>query len=83
MATARKQRRIGPVMLAAVAYVARHPGCPKLPVAEAVGPHGSRNFGYRAVDRAIVAGLIDAAGTGPYSLTVTVTGAAALAAAAG
>lgn len=45
-------------MLAAVAYVAAHPGCAILPVAEHVGPYGSRKYGYRTVHRAIDAGLI-------------------------
>jgi len=44
----------------AAEYVRRNPGCAMLPVAEAVGPHGSRNFGYRTVHRAIKAGLIRA-----------------------
>jgi hypothetical protein len=58
-------------MLAAWRYVQEHPGCPILPVAEAVGPHGSRKFGYRSVHRAISAGLIMAArdSRGRYSLT--------------
>lgn len=51
-------------MRAAADYVAAHPGCPKLPVARAVGPHGSTQFGYRSVDRAIGAGLIVARGDG-------------------
>jgi hypothetical protein len=58
-------------MLAAWAYVREHPGCPILPVAEAVGPNGSRFYGYRTVHRAISAGLLTAA-RGPrgwYSLT--------------
>lgn len=64
-------RRIGPVMIAAAEYVAAHPGCAKLPVAEHVGPHGSRKYGYQAVDRAIAAGLIAAVQLpgGAYRLT--------------
>ena len=60
----------GPKMLAATAYVAAHPGCCILPVAEAIGPNGSRRYGYQAVHRAIDAGLIVAErGTsGRYSL---------------
>jgi hypothetical protein len=50
--------RHGPKMLLAQAYVARHPGCAILPVAEYIGP--SRRFGYAAVHRAIRAGLINA-----------------------
>lgn len=52
--------RIGPRMAQAVAYVRKHPGCSILPVAERVGPNGSRKFGYRTVHRAIRAGLIRA-----------------------
>jgi hypothetical protein len=75
-----KMNRIGPRMTAAAAYVAAHPGCPKLPVAIAVGPNQSTNFGYRAVDRAIAAGLIEHRGgmAGRYSLYVTDKGAAAI-----
>jgi len=55
-----KTRRIGPQMAAAVQYV-RHCGgaatC-MLEVAEAIGPHGSRQYGYAAVHRAIRAGLL-------------------------
>jgi hypothetical protein len=51
----------GPSMLRAASYVAHHPGVAILPVAEHVGPHGSRKFGYNAVHRAIKAGLILAA----------------------
>lgn len=47
-------------MEAAVAYVAEHPGCAILPVAEHVGPHGSRCYGYRTVHRCIAAGLLRA-----------------------
>ena len=61
-------------MLAAARYVAAHPGCAILPVARHVGPHGSTNFGYRTVHRAIRAGLIHAERTarGTYSLTAEV-----------
>jgi len=52
--------RVGPKMAQAVEYVRDNPGCAKLPVAEHVGPNGSRQYGYRTVDRAIAAGLIDA-----------------------
>lgn len=57
-------RRIGAKMAAAAQYVERHPGCPKLAVAQAVGPNGSTQYGYRIVDRAIAAGLIQALRTG-------------------
>lgn len=57
MADGRKPR-IGPVMCAAWAYVRANPGCSKYEVSRAVGPHGSNNYGNRAVWRAIAAGLI-------------------------
>jgi hypothetical protein len=71
--------RIGPAMKAAVEYVASHPGCPKLPAAEYCGPHGSRKFGYAAVNRAMRAGLIEDRGTERtrYALHVTAKGLAA------
>jgi len=57
-------------MIQAAAFVRANPGCAILPVAEAVGPHGSRNYGYRTVHRAIKAGLIRATvKAGRYSLT--------------
>jgi hypothetical protein len=63
-------KRIGPMMQAAANYVARNPGCAILPVAEYVGPNGSRNYGYRTVHRAIRAGLIRATRkNGRYTLT--------------
>jgi len=49
-----------PRMFAAAEYVAANPGCPILPVAEHIGPNGSRRYGYAAVHRAIKAGLIRA-----------------------
>lgn len=63
--------RVGPKMQAAVRYVENNPGCAILPVAEWVGPHGSRNYGYAIVHRAIKAGLIRAerGEDGKYSLT--------------
>jgi hypothetical protein len=64
-------KRIGPSMQAAVEYVAAHPGCAILPVAKAVGPHGSAQFGYRSVHRAIKARLLVATrANGRYALTV-------------
>jgi hypothetical protein len=51
-------KRIGPCMQAAVSYVRSHPGCAILPVAVAVGPHGSTQYGYKTVHRAISAGLL-------------------------
>ena len=64
--------RIGPQMRAAVDYVRDNPGCAILPVAEAIGPYGSRRYGYAAVHRAIRAGLIQATRrpTGAYCLRV-------------
>lgn len=57
-------------MRQAAAYVRANPGCAILPVAEWVGPHGSRQYGYRTVHRAIKAGLIRATTkNGIYSLT--------------
>lgn len=62
--------RIGPRMLAARHFVAENPGCAILPVAVAVGPYGSRQYGYRTVHRAIRAGLISAEwANGRYRLT--------------
>jgi len=62
--------RIGPRMQEAVEYVRQSPGCAILPVAEMVGPNGSRRYGYATVHRAIKAGLIDAkvSVSGRYSL---------------
>lgn len=54
-----------PQMFLAVDYVREHPGCSILPVAEYVGPHGSRRYGYAIVHRAIDAGLIYGEPTGP------------------
>jgi hypothetical protein len=68
--------RTGPRMAEAAAYVAAHPGCTKLAAALAVGPNQSTNYGYRTVDRAIAAGLIEARGpvTRRYSLWITAKG---------
>lgn len=66
-------QRIGPKMQAAAEYVRHHPGCTKHEVSVAIGPHGSNNFGNRAVLRAIKAGLIEDRGGEPmrYKLYVT------------
>jgi len=65
-----KTTRIGQRMIQATAYVRRNPGCAILPAAEWVGPHGSRQYGYRTVHRAIKAGLISAKiVSGRYVLT--------------
>lgn len=59
-----------PRMFEAVEYVRAHPGCPILPVAEEVGPNGSRRYGYATVHRAIRAGLLvaDKDKAGRYAL---------------
>lgn len=63
---------LGPRMYETRCYVARNPGCPILPVAEHVGPNGSRRFGYRTVHRCLSAGLLQTEqGRGCYVLTVT------------
>lgn len=45
-------------MLQVVEVVKNNPGCSMLVAAEAVGPNGSRKYGYRTVHRAISAGLV-------------------------
>jgi hypothetical protein len=65
-----KIRRIGPQMTAAADFVAANPGCTKMAAADAIGPNGSRRYGYAAVNRAIGAGMIQVAdGRRGYSLT--------------
>ncbi len=60
---------IGARMNEACGIVRFHPGCTKLFVARQIGPNGSTRYGYRAVDRAIKAGLIVATHQGNrYSL---------------
>lgn len=70
--TKKKKVRIGYKMEMAEEYVRDNPGCCILPVAEYVGPHGSRKYGYDIVHRAIKAGLIKAhvKPNGRYVLTV-------------
>lgn len=51
--------RIGPKMAQVVDYVSRHPGTPMHPVSVHVGPHGSNGYGWRTVQRALNAGLIE------------------------
>ncbi len=64
-------KRIGPKMIQARDYVMRNPGCAILPVAEHVGPNGSRGCGYAIVHRAIKADLIQAVRVkGRYHLEV-------------
>ncbi|HNQ98373.1 MAG TPA: hypothetical protein PKN52_00155 [Trueperaceae bacterium] len=71
--------RVGPCMHEAVLIVRANPGTAILPVARAIGPHGSLMYGYNAVHRAINAGLIDAQRHGGrYSLTVSEKGVAFL-----
>jgi len=75
-----KTSRIGPKMYQALSYIAEHPGCAMLPVAEHVGPRGSRMYGYRTTHRCLAAGLIESRGTSQwrYSLHLTEAGRAAL-----
>lgn len=51
--------RIGFRMEMAQHYVAGHPGCTKSEVSRAVGPHNSNAYGYRIVQRALKARLIE------------------------
>ena len=51
-------KRVGPQMQAAVDYVRATPGCTTHEVPVAIGPHRSGYYGWRAVQRAIDAGLI-------------------------
>lgn len=50
--------RIGPRMMMAYDYVRQNPDCSKYAVCKAIGPNGSRFYGWRALQRAILAGLI-------------------------
>jgi hypothetical protein len=54
-------------------YVRRSPGCSAFACARAIGPHGSTQFGYRAIHRAMRAGLIVNVSANPsrYILRVT------------
>ena len=71
MTKTKTTKRVGPMMTLAQEYVRENPGCCIPPVAEAVGPNGSRQYGYRTVHRAIDAGLIDAVkARGRYTLMV-------------
>jgi hypothetical protein len=52
-----------------VAFVERNPGCSMLAAAEHVGPHRSRQFGYRTAHRAVARMLVHAiCGAGRYRL---------------
>lgn len=54
----------------ALRYIENHPGTPILPVAEYVGPNGSRSYGYRTVHRLLATGLVVNSSLGPvYHLT--------------
>jgi hypothetical protein len=57
-----KQRRIGPRMKEVAGYVAGAPGCTKGAAAAWVAPNGSLFYGYKAVNRAIRAGLVKCEG---------------------
>ena len=83
--TVKINRRPGPRTVAAVAFVAAHPGTVKHAVAVAVGPHGSNAFGDRIVLRAIGRALIENRSTDPrrYALYVTPAGRALLTRVAG
>jgi hypothetical protein len=43
-------------------YVVANPGTIAVRAAEAIGPHGSRQYGYRTIDRALIARRIRAGG---------------------
>jgi hypothetical protein len=67
--TSKSSKRIGHRMAALAAYVAANPGCSMLAAAEHVGPHGSRQFGYRTAHRAVRAHVVHAIkGAGRYRL---------------
>lgn len=52
------KKTAGPKMQQVVSFVAANPGQPMIRAARAVGPNGSLQYGYRAVNRAIAAGLV-------------------------
>lgn len=64
--------RIGPRMQDALRYIANHPGTAILPVAEYVGPNGSRKYGYATVHRLLKTDLVVNLSSrhGRYELTV-------------
>ena len=51
-------KRIGPKMKLAANIAADHPGLVMMDLARAVGPHGSLQYGYAIVHRAIASGLL-------------------------
>lgn len=75
-------KRIGPKMRMVVAYVAVHPGCPKIGPAWYASPWPGKParscglaYGYRAVDRAMRAGLVSGELRGSaYVLSLTPEG---------
>lgn len=86
MARKLAERRIGPKMLDAAAFVAANPGTVKMHAAWAASPWPGSSlrscglqYGYAAVNRALGAGLIEDRGQGMrYALHVTDKGRAAL-----
>lgn len=56
----RRAARIGAKMLEVGVLVHERPGVTPLAVAEAVGPYGSRRYGYAVVWRAVRARLVSA-----------------------
>lgn len=50
--------RVGPRMWQAYNFVRCNPDCSKYAASKAIGPNGSRFYGWRALQRAIHAGLI-------------------------
>ena len=75
-------RRVGPKMRLVAEYVAANPGCPKIGPARYASPYPGQpanrcglQFGYRAVDRAMAAGLVAGQLAGArYSLRLTEAG---------
>lgn len=58
--TTDENERVGPKMLAALAYVDHRDGVVQSMnvIAKAVGPHGSQDYGYRIVNRCKSKGLL-------------------------
>ena len=53
------KRHIGPRMLSALWTIALTHGASKVSVARLIGPHGSRAYGWRSVQRLIARGLVE------------------------
>lgn len=71
--------RVGPAMLAVLAYVQDHPGCTKADAARYADRDRDLRTGYAAVDRSIRAGLLLAVPLrSGYALTLTPLGSAVL-----